>query len=279
MEAYGRIMEQVGRRLKLKYLSLLDELNERYCKETIGKRSPKVWVCWMQGIENAPDLVKVCYKSLLYHLKDREIILLTEENIAQYISLPKDIEKKHRAGIIPMAHYTDLLRLELLIKYGGTWIDATVLCTEDDTDSKNLTNCLNTDLFLFQQLKKGETKFLGISNWYITSCADNWALKVLRDMLYQYWRDYDCVMHYYLFHLFFGMIMERHPEIAAKMPRYGNKVPHYLSRRMGDKYDDQWMQELKKRACFHKLSYRLKDNILESKGTFYDVVIKQALLN
>lgn len=178
-----------------------------------------------------------------------------------------------------MAHYTDMLRLELLIKYGGTWIDATVLCTETNTDRTNLTGILDADLFLFQQLRKGETRFLGISNWFITSRADNWVLKVLRDMLFQYWRDYDCVVHYYMFHLFFGMIMEKYPEVAAKMPRQGNKMPHYLSRRMGDQYDDEWMQELKKRTCFHKLSYRLPDETLESKGTFYDIVIKQELMN
>lgn len=100
---------------------------------------------------------------------------------------------------------------------------------------------LDADLFLFQQLKKGETWFLGISNWFITSASDHWVLKMLRDMLYQYWRDYDCVIHFYIFHLFFGMIMEKHPEVAAKMPRHGNRIPHYLSRRMGDGYDDEWM--------------------------------------
>lgn len=67
--------------------------------------------------------------------------------------------------------------------------------------------------------------------------------------------------------------MEKHPEVAARIPKYGNRIPHYLSRRMGDKYDNEWMEELKKRTCFHKLSYRLKDGVEESKGTFYEVVI------
>ena len=278
IEAYGCILEQVAVKLRQKYQPLLDEIH--YGNGNEGEHSNKTWVCWMQGMESAPDLVKVCYKSLLHHLKDREIILLTEENIAQYIILPEDIERKRRDGIIPMAHYTDLLRLELLIKYGGTWIDSTVLCTGfEEFNSTSVQEYFDSDLFLFQQLRKGETRFMGISNWFITSCADNWVLKVLRDMLYQYWRDYDCVVHYYIFHLFFGMIMEKFPEVAAKMPKHGNKIPHYLSRRMGDQYDGEWMQELKKRTCFHKLSYRLSDDILGSKGTFYDKVIKQALMN
>lgn len=166
---------------------------------------------------------------------------MTKENIGQSVSLPDVIEKKYKEGIIPMAHYTDLLRLELLIKYGGTWVDATALCTGDDYPKE----IFDSDLFVYQYLEKGEYAFRGISNWFITSVADNWVLKELRDLLYQYWTDYNSVVNYYMFHLFFGMIVERHPEEAAEMPRYGNKVPHFLSRRMGDRYDEVWMAELK----------------------------------
>ena len=233
IDAYGTVMECVAERLRKRYEPYLEI--DGYYDRHIGSHSKKVWVCWLQGIDAAPELVKVCCESLHRNLKGREIILLTNENVRQYVTLPKDIEKKYRDGIIPMAHYTDMLRLDLLIKYGGTWIDATVLCTEPNTDSTNLTDMLDSDLFLFQQLRKDETRFLGISNWFITTSADNWVLKVLRDMLYQYWRDYNCVVHYYMFHLFFGMIMEKYPEVAAKMPRHGNKIPHYLQRRMGDK--------------------------------------------
>lgn len=279
MEAYGNILEQAGRQLKSKYEPVLNEIEPRYSKETGGNHSRYVWVCWLQGIEKAPKLVQVCYKSIQQHLQDRDVVLLTEENISQYVSLPVFIEKKYRDGIITSAHYTDLLRLELLIKYGGTWIDSTVLCTDAGSmvqgSSFRVQDCLDADLFFFQQLRDGEKRFLGISNWFITSCADNWVLKELRDLLYQYWKDYDCVVHYYIFHFFFGMIMEKHPEVAAKMPRYGNRVPHYLSRRMGDKYDKAWMKELKEHCCFHKLSYRLDDKVLKSKGTFYDVIINQ----
>lgn len=193
------------------------------------------------------------------------------------MELPDDIVRKWERGRIPTAQFTDILRLELLIKYGGTWIDSTVLYTGGSRSM--VQEYLDADLFMFQQLRKNETRFLGISNWFITSCPDNWVLKELRDMLYQYWSDYDCVIHYYMFHLFFGMIMERHPEVAAKMPRHGNGIPHYLQRRMGGSYDEEWMQELKKRTCFHKLSYRLDNHILESKDTFYDVVIKNTFEN
>ena len=276
MEAYGSILERVGGFLRSKYEPVLNDIDQGNSMKMEGKHSRYVWICWLQGMENAPNLVQVCYKSIQQHLQDRDVVLLTEEKIGQYVSLPDYIVKKYKEGIIPTAHYTDLLRLELLVRYGGTWIDATVLCTGfESLNGHEFKEVFDADLFLFQQLRKGETRYLGISNWFISSCSDNWVLKELRDLLFRYWKDYDCVVHYYMFHLFFGMIMEKHPEEAVKMPRYGNRPPHYLSRRMGDKYDEAWMTELKEHCCFHKLNYRLGDKVLESKDTFYDVIINK----
>ena len=276
MEAYGSILVQAGILLKRKFEPVLEKIEGRYSKESEGKHSRYVWICWLQGMERAPKLVQVCYKSIQQHMQDRNVVLLTEGNIGQYVSLPDYIVKKYKEGIIPTAHYTDLLRLELLIRYGGIWIDSTVLCTGfEGLKDQAFKEILDADLFMFQQLRKGEASFLGISNWFITASGDNWVLKELRDLLYQYWMDYNCVVHYYMFHLFFGMIMEKHPEEAAKMPRYGNRVPHYLSRRIGDEYDEKWLRELESHCCFHKLSYRLSNNVLGSKDTFYDVIINK----
>ena len=195
---------------------------------------------------------------------------MKKDNINKYITLPVFIEEKFRKGIIPVAHYTDLLRLQLLLKYGGTWIDATVLCTGNDYPKE----LFDSELFVFQHLERGEYVFRGMSNWFITSCSNNWVLMVVRDMLYAYWKDYDCVVNYFVFHQFFTMVMERHPEIASSMPRYSNAISHYLSRRLGDEYDDRWMTELKKRTCFHKLSCRVNAKDMR-KGTFYDLIINQ----
>ena len=89
-----------------------------------------VWWCWLQGLDNAPDIVKACLRSLQRHLpKDYEIRIIDEHNWKEWVTLPQYIVEKRSAGRIPAALFSDLLRLELLIKYGGTWIDATVLCT------------------------------------------------------------------------------------------------------------------------------------------------------
>ena len=57
---------------------------EKEFKSEIGKtefnkysrdKSNTVWVCWLQGVDNAPPLIKSCIASMQYHIKDREFFL------------------------------------------------------------------------------------------------------------------------------------------------------------------------------------------------------------
>lgn len=280
-EAYARIQSEVIPYIRIKYAECLDNLIDKHANRKLNLgHSRVVWVCWLQGMENAPEIVKVCYASLKRYLTDREIVVISEKNIAEYVTFPEHVQRKFQKGIIPMAQYSDLLRLELLTRYGGTWIDATVLCTgmstqkpqklQEETGAiiKDYTDCFDADLFLFQHLKKGETRFLGISNWFITASSNQRVLLILRDLLYQYWKDYDCVVAYFIFHIFFTMIAEKMPKEIAKMPRKSNKLCFYLEHRLSDEYDEAWMKELTDRCCFHKLNGRLWKEAEGKSNTF-----------
>lgn len=52
--------------------------------------------------------------------------MIDNGNWRDYVELPEYIIQRWDKKQISPAHFTDLLRLQLLIKYGGTWIDATV---------------------------------------------------------------------------------------------------------------------------------------------------------
>ena len=169
------------------------------------KRNKTIWFCWLQGLENAPEVVKACHRSLQRNLgivgqarnEGYEIIVIDEKNWHEYITMPDYIIRRREKRQIPPAHFSDLLRLELLIKYGGTWIDSTVLCTGEPTDGLPLSAYLNADLFMFQYTQPGSSEWGGIGNWFISACTNNPVLTVLRDMLYVYWREHDCVLDYY----------------------------------------------------------------------------------
>lgn len=268
--AYNVIRWNVNKWLQFRYGDYIKERKGFYDGfELAPERSNKVWTCWLQGFDDSPELVKVCQESLIKHLSDREIIQLTYENYNNYVTLPEDIIRKYEKGKIPPALFSDLLRLEVLLKYGGTWMDATILCTGNHY-SKEIFDC---DLFMFQSLRKGDDRFYGTSNWFITSCSNNRLLLVLRDVLYQYWRDYSVTLNYYMFHDFFYAIAQLYPEEIATMPRKNRLLPLMLMQRMGDTYDEKWMAELMKRCCFHKLNYRISDAVKGDKDNFYHAII------
>ena len=270
---YSHIQLRIDPILRKQYYPLLLSLKEKY--KTIDleqKQSNKVWFCWLQGLDNAPEIVKVCLRSQQTLLTDREIIVITLDNYTDYVQLPDFFVKKYKQGHIPHALFSDLLRLELLIRYGGTWMDATLLVTSTNYPPK----ALNCPLFMFQYFTGPERRPNGISNWFITACTNNRLLLILRDMLYQYWRDYDCTVNYYLFHQFFSWIAFEHPEEYHAMPRGSSMVAIELGQRMehGEPFDEEWFNDHLQRCCFHKLSYRLTPKIKNDPKGYYQQIIK-----
>lgn len=260
--------------LQEKYQALLQERKAYYDGQKLEHRRSKViWFCWLQGLEQVPPIVMACYRSLRQHLSDREIRVVTEENWSGFVELPEHIVLRWEKKQMPPALFTDLLRLQLLIRYGGTWIDSTVLCT-GTAHAKEL---LDADLFLFQYRppESSPATFEGISNWFITSCTNNPVLLVLRDLLYAYWRDYDCTLYYFIFHLFFSMLAKEYPEAIAEMP-YGYSVwSHTLQRHWEEPFSQNKWDKLTSIVDFHKLTYRAGLSVVENSGNYYNWILKE----
>ena len=265
-DAYSAIIDKVSPRLAEQYRPLMLQLKEYYDKQELAhEHADIVWTCWLQGLEQAPRLVKACVESMKTHLKDKEVRVVTYDNYQEYVTLPDYVVRKYEKGIIPAALFTDMLRLKLLTTYGGTWMDATVLCTGDNYP-KNVMHC---DLFLFQQYQRGVEGPVGISNWFITACTNNPVLLVLRDLLFQYWRDYNCTVQYFIFHGFFSQLARLYPREVAAMPRGNRWWALLLDQRLTDTFDPQWMKKLTDTCCFHKLNYRKEEEALKKADSFY----------
>lgn len=116
--------------LKNKYQYLIGDYNEK--KRTYPKQKKKyIWVFWYQGEEKAPVVVKKCIQNIKDHALDYEVVVLNEKNIKNYIEVPEVILEKVEKGIITLTHFSDILRMGLLSKYGGIWVDATCFITSD----------------------------------------------------------------------------------------------------------------------------------------------------
>ncbi len=270
------VSNKIVKRLRKKYTPFINEFKKGDAERAklARRHSKKVWVCWLQGMEYAPEIVKKCYQSLLDNLVDREIVLLTEQNYKEWVTFPDYIQKKFDDGVIGRTHMSDLLRLELLEHYGGTWIDATVLCT-----GKNIPGfILDSDLFLYQIMKPGlDGHAQRTSNWFITACTNQPILLLVKNSLYEYWKTHDTAIDYFLFHDFMELAIEAYPDEWRKVVPVSSSIPHILLLRLGEEYDDRIWEAAKQMTPFHKLSWKLTNEKLEEMecpNTYYDVIIK-----
>lgn len=260
---------KIIQKLEKKYSKKILEIEKTYSETNDIVYPRKIWFCWFQGLDKAPDIVKICFKSIQKCITDREIVLITEKNYHKYISFPEEIQNKIDNEIIKGAHLSDLLRLELLYNYGGTWIDATVFCS-----SKNIpTYMLDSDLFLFQCLKPGKDgQPTIISNWFITAKPNHKYIYILRELMYNYWKKNNDVVDYFIFHDFFQLIIDRYPVEWDKVIPFSNSIPHILLLRLFEEYDEKLWNAVINMSPFHKLSYKFEDAKMTIQNTYYQKI-------
>ena len=250
-------------KLRKKYKKFINSYN---CKNEKQSREKIVWLCWFQGIEKAPEIVKKCYESVTKNLVDYKIVVLTDDNIRQYVDFPEYVWSKYTKGVITKTHFSDILRLELLSKYGGIWVDATVFIS-DNNIPKYMTD---SDLFLFQCLKPGlDGHATVISSWYISSCKHNPILELTRDLLYEYWKCNNRLCDYFLLHDFMQLAIEKYPEEWKKVVPYSNAMPHVLLLDFFELYDKERLDAMLGLTPIHKLSYKFTQEQMEMDGTYY----------
>ena len=93
-------------------------------EENIEEDSP-IWVMWYQGIENAPPIVKSCIQSIVVNRVNHPVNIIDKNNLEKYIKLPYFVIENFHSGNLSIQHFSDIIRMALLHKYGGYWIDAT----------------------------------------------------------------------------------------------------------------------------------------------------------
>ncbi|WP_432225181.1 capsular polysaccharide synthesis protein [Enterobacter wuhouensis] len=172
-----------------------------------------IWICWFQGLESAPELVKRCIASVQNNAPDAQVIILTDENIPDYLALPEHIKTKYQAGLISKAQYSDIVRCSLLYQYGGIWMDATVFMTRPVPESfyQRTFSSLRFDV-AENALSQGYW-----TAYFLAAQKGNALVKLVRDILYRYWQHHDALIEYFLIDYSFLYARERYPQFRQIM--------------------------------------------------------------
>ena len=274
--AYSEIISTVEKILAKKYGYILDDAIMNFPSDVnIAKSVSKiVWTCWLQGIDDAPLMVKHCIESQKKTLPDYEHRILTIRNYHQWVELPEYIEKKFRKGRIPRALFTDLLRLAVLKKYGGVWLDASVLFTgfENEKLLNRWHKIEQSEFTIYRYFKRGRKETVGLSNWFIAARPNEFVVSTVLDMLLAYWKDYNCTVDYYIMHLYIGMALKAVPSLAESMPRENSYHSIMLGCVLAKDYDKDWWDDVKAHVFLHKLNYRKADEAARNPRSFYNSI-------
>lgn len=235
-----------------------------------------IWVMWYQGIEKAPDIVKCCVESIKEHSAGHQVIVLSEENLYDYIELPDFIMEKFSRGYISRTYLSDMIRLNLLYLYGGAWLDATVLVSNDIPEEY-----FREELFSLNFGKK--TKDPSYGRW-TTFCffakKGNSLIEKTLKYHYYYWMHKNHPIDYVMFDYFINYISRRDAVAAKQISEIKptNENVFALMHSMNASYVNNSSLLIDTKTVFSKLSWK-HEYVLEVNGkqTVYGYLVEKYL--
>jgi hypothetical protein len=169
-----------------------------------------IWTLWLQGWEAAPPIVRACRATWENRNPGWEVRALTQESLGEYRSAVPPIRPE-----IPRAAYSDLVRVNLLSRFGGVWADATAYCTRPLAGW--IDHVTASGFFAF---RPAQPRML--STWFLAASQDSYLLRAWADLANEYWTDRTALGEYFWLHQLFADAYSGDPKVR----QCWDAVPH-----------------------------------------------------
>lgn len=232
-------------------------MNRNLIKNAGSTSTLPIWILWWQGQKKMPEVAKECYKSLLLNAGDHPVILITENNIKQYLQLPEHLFERFKQGKVPIQKISDIIRLYLLHYYGGLWIDCTMFLAQPLNDA-----IFNKDFFSLKQQNR-DNLYVSRYRWdgsFMAARQGNVYTKFIGNIHLTYSLKFDFIIDYFIIDSIIDLLCtldEDFNTIINHLP-YSNPDTSTLSEQMNDEYDKTNMDKLLVNNIVFKLNHRVK---------------------
>ena len=221
-----------------------------------------IWMLWLQGWDNAPELIRACAASWAHHNPGWQLKLISAKGLKRYAP---DAAAFSASQDIQAPALSDIVRLELLERHSGVWADATVYCTRplDDWIEKGTSN----GFFAFHRPALDRM----ISSWFLAARPGSYIVQTMRQRAGAYWRGREEADEYFWFHRLFDLLYETHQPFKNNWdgtPKFPAILPHYFA-----PYNKKMFHPLSKkdqqtidtgRTFVLKLTHRLKPELVQA---------------
>ena len=157
-------------------------------EETSEKQIPKIiWSFWDKGAENAHHIVKKCINNWQKLNPTWKINILNDNNYLDYID-KNEISGINFKDLFPQKK-ADLIRIILISKYGGVWLDgSTILLEPLDWIQKKINNT-NKDSVVFSADHFTTNKEKPVlENWFISAVPNSHFINLWKNEFITYLR-------------------------------------------------------------------------------------------
>lgn len=261
---YDKCLKKISKYIEVEsFNNLIDK--------SIKEESKIIWVLWLQGKDNMPLVVKKCYESVLKNSSGYKVVLLNKDNLNKYIQLPDYIEEKFKKGFIKNAIYSDIIRITLLAKYGGVWIDSTVYLTDEIS---NFIKKNKSEVFFYQSSKL-DCSPIKISNWFIFSrYPNNFIIEAIKNSIYSYWKYEKYLIDYNIFHLIVTALLQndQFKKQWDNIPYICNMNPHVMQFSLNEKYTQEKWDFICRTSPIHKLTWKIDNNNFSYDSIFCKII-------
>lgn len=256
------------KKIRQQLTPVFDEAYKTFIRYSEHKTNNTIWLFWWQGENSMPKIVQKCYRSIHQHHGNKNIVLITQDNVKQYTDIPDFIYKKMNEGKITLTHFSDILRANLIKNNGGLWMDATLYLTSslDNIDLSKLYYCSGYPADTFN---------VSFGRWtgFYMGGPSGLDLYSFMDRLYQvYWQDHEEIVDY--FFIDYGLDYAWKKDLSSFKSleeSYRQNNPHLFDLQgiLNDTYSEQEWKKLTSDTSVFKLSYKKKID-LDKQESYYN---------
>lgn len=218
--------EQISAFLQNKYSALIKKyakavINDKTCPR-VRPKDYQIYFCWLQGEANLPPIIRCCYNSLRQNAGRYKIVFIDEQNFSKYVDIAPHIMDKFRAGKITRTHFSDILRINLLERHGGLWLDSTVLVTEPFDNYKDFwqmpyfTQRFHTEKNIRNRFAEHITFGRWAGNMQGSAITHNPLFVFAKNFFNDYWHDFNEMIDYFLIDFAIALAYENIPSVRKE---------------------------------------------------------------